>query len=428
MRLRSPGSTIVPKAKHRTRWTAEEDDFLRAHYSRGDGAKKCRDVLSRTPAAITARANKLGVCQAQWTLAEDAVLRQHYLVAGADACAGLISTRKLSRAAVHDRARTLGLAKTIAQSGRACQRWTPAEDDQIKQEYATLGAIAIHEKMSGRSIRAIEQRAYLLKVTKTMDTIRTITIESTTGGDRRYAVESTTPVLLADSDAPDVQRWALTVWRRVQRRGYVARLAGTGPDAATGDHGIYAGAGAITAAALINAWPETTEPPSGLLQSCRRYDQAHGDWLPAEDKIIKKHYPTGGADACLPAMAGRRRNSIQKRAGELGLTRKKSSSSRRWSTIEDDLIRANYADVGGSALTEKLPGRSAKAIRLRAARLGVATATNKQDDTPWSVDEDHLLRINYPLRGSAPIVEATGRTQKAVQARAHQLRVRYITR
>lgn len=256
----------------------------------------------------------------------------------------------------------------------------------------------------------------------------TIIIPATTGGAKRYAVEDTTPALTYSITAPADQSWALTAWRRVQQRGYAVQLVGEGPTARSGDHGVYSGSGPITAAALIAAWPDTSVPPAELMERCRTYDQRFGDWTPSEDNIIRKLYAAGGADVCMAKLPGRTRNSIQHRAGELGETRQKTSSSHRWTPAEDAIIADQYPKDGGTALVERLPGRSAKSIRLRASRLGV-TNRKRQPAVEWTAVEDKMIRDLYPTEGSAPIAEQlAGRSAKAIQSRARELGIRYITR
>lgn len=197
-----------------------------------------------------------------------------------------------------------------------------------------------------------------------------VTIPATTGGDRRYAVESATSVLSAEADDHG-QRWTLTAWRRAHNRGYAAQLTGAGQTSTSGDHGTYTGTGPITTAALIDAWPDATAPPDDLLATCRRYDMSQGAWTQNEDAVIAQHYLDGGADACMHKLPGRSRNAIQHRASALSATRTKDSSNTLWTEAEDSIVREHYPTRGGSAIQGLLPGRSAKAIRLRAAILGI---------------------------------------------------------
>ena len=94
-------------------------------------------------------------------------------------------------------------------------------------------------------------------------------------------------------------------------------------------------------------------------------------WTAEEDAILRGHYPAGGADACLSRLPGRGRNPIQHRATVLGLTRGRESSGEPWKRQEDDVIRRYYPS-DGSDIEDLLPGRTRKAIRERARRLGVA--------------------------------------------------------
>ena len=48
--------------------------------------------------------------------------------------------------------------------------------------------------------------------------------------------------------------------------------------------------------------------------STRRRDQKTTLWTPAEDAVLERHYPSGGAQACAPYLPGRTPNAIMVRA------------------------------------------------------------------------------------------------------------------
>lgn len=95
------------------------------------------------------------------------------------------------------------------------------------------------------------------------------------------------------------------------------------------------------------------------------------DWTHAEHEALRRLWQPGAwTDALLAALPGRSKWVIQRRAHELGLSRPMKSSSLAWSAVEDALLLARYPHDGAS-VAAALPGRSRKAVRLRAARLGV---------------------------------------------------------
>lgn len=95
------------------------------------------------------------------------------------------------------------------------------------------------------------------------------------------------------------------------------------------------------------------------------------DWTDEDDACIQELYPQGGADPCRARLSHHSRNSIQHRASTLRLTTPKASSDERWDTDEDRVIQEHYPDAG-SDLEDMLPGRTRRAIKERARRLGIA--------------------------------------------------------
>ena len=43
-------------------------------------------------------------------------------------------------------------------------------------------------------------------------------------------------------------------------------------------------------------------------------------WTPAEHAVIREHYPSGGAPACMEHLPGRTRRAVENRAAYLGIT------------------------------------------------------------------------------------------------------------
>jgi hypothetical protein len=97
------------------------------------------------------------------------------------------------------------------------------------------------------------------------------------------------------------------------------------------------------------------------------------DWSDDEDRRIRERYRDLGADACLSVLTDRTRGAIQHRAHELGETTPKLSSDLPWDADEDQVIRQHYPDAG-SDLEDMLPGRTRRAIKERAHRLGITYA------------------------------------------------------
>jgi hypothetical protein len=114
-----------------------------------------------------------------------------------------------------------------------------------------------------------------------------ITFRPTTGGFRIYAVTSAFPAVRESMgwthSGPGDQMWDMDVWRRIEDRGYVARISGSGQWANRGDHGVYIGTGATAEAAAHAAWYSRWEDddddqygypdlPAPLLAAARDHD------------------------------------------------------------------------------------------------------------------------------------------------------------
>jgi len=109
-------------------------------------------------------------------------------------------------------------------------------------------------------------------------------LRPSTGGVRRFAVVPGDPAVRESwSDNTDIpcqgdQQWDLWVRVRIEGRGYVAFLQGSGQWANRGDHGAYIGTGATAEAALLDAWGRGDyqdyegDPPNDLLAACRDHD------------------------------------------------------------------------------------------------------------------------------------------------------------
>ena len=141
----------------RRRWTVDEDAIVRKGYAEGHTCRRIADELgARTEGAVAARARKLGLATyaRAWSRTDDERLRR--LIAQRSVAD---TARALSRTpeAVRMRARRLGLAGALgAAPARGGAQWTAAEDDVLRL-HAELhpGALAVR---LGRSDRAVATR------------------------------------------------------------------------------------------------------------------------------------------------------------------------------------------------------------------------------------------------------------------------------
>jgi hypothetical protein len=161
---RSPGAVRLRAASlglhrppPRRRWTAAEDLVVRDGYADGRTCRRIADGLpGRTPAAIAARARKLGLTTygRAWTAREDDRLRR---LGAQYAPAEIARASGRTPEAVRRRSRRLGLATGAAsRPPRAGARWT-AEEDALLQLHAGLDPGVLATRL-GRTDAAVAAR------------------------------------------------------------------------------------------------------------------------------------------------------------------------------------------------------------------------------------------------------------------------------
>lgn len=123
------------------------------------------------------------------------------------------------------------------------------------------------------------------------------------------------------------------------------------------------------------------------------------EWTNREEKILREHFQTGGAPACLEHLPDRTESSIYQHANAMGLRSEKQTKERqRWTTNEhiDAVIRRVYqSDKLHTGVVTKLAktlGRPTWWVKKRAAALGHATPRFKEPK--WSSEETELLEAN----------------------------------
>lgn len=85
-----------------------------------------------------------------------------------------------------------------------------------------------------------------------------------------------------------------------------------------------------------------------------------------------------------------------------------------WTPAEDAILRKWSGDVSAERMTERLPGRTAKAIRCRAILLELPLKSPKR---LWTTTQDKRLREMAGEFPASEIARVIGRSQKAVHYR-----------
>jgi hypothetical protein len=136
----------------------------------------------------------------------------------------------------------------------------------------------------------------------------------------------------------------------------------------------------------------------------------------AEDAEIKARWHEPEAPGALAAAFGRPVASVRERARKLGVHR--TASRRRWTTHEDEALRAGYHDgLTCERIAQELGSRSASAVAARAAQLGLATYARR-----WTAAEDRRLSL-LAERGTnlERAARQLDRRPEALRARARKL-------
>jgi hypothetical protein len=87
-------------------------------------------------------------------------------------------------------------------------------------------------------------------------------------------------------------------------------------------------------------------------------------WRTSEARILADLYPKGGAKAVMEKLPHRSAGAIREAARRFGV-------KKAWSNAEIHILCECYPKGGANAVMKKLPHRSASHIRKAAMRLGV---------------------------------------------------------
>ena len=136
-------------------------------------------------------------------------------------------------------------------------------------------------------------------------------------------------------------------------------------------------------------------------------------WTAAEDALILAEYATVGAKRLVPHLPGRSEAMVSNRAVRLG-TRFQLQNRTKWSPAEDAMMRAHYPSHGADSLAQ-LTGRGLGSVRMRANALGLvvdkAIKVARMRNARWGA-----APAKGKSRYSAPIGEAytTDRTKVTI--------------
>ncbi len=142
------------------------------------------------------------------------------------------------------------------------------------------------------------------------------------------------------------------------------------------------------------------------------------EWSAEELAILQTHYADGaGITRIQLLLPGRTRKTIFEMARKMGV-----ASGRGWNAAEQQLLQQCYP-IQGTAVAEKLPGRTPEAIRLKAASLGLKYCSNSRSSSRrWRQEELTLLARNLTLPLEALVQLFPGRSRASVRRARERLR------
>ena len=95
-----------------------------------------------------------------------------------------------------------------------------------------------------------------------------------------------------------------------------------------------------------------------------------------------------------------------------------------WTEAEDAVMHSRYPELGPTRIGPLLPGRTLKAIKLRAGQLNVRCKRYRE----WSPESDEAIRARYPSEGGNALAAEHGVEPITIRKRAVQLGVKVIVK
>lgn len=180
---------------------------------------------------------------------------------------------------------------------------------------------------------------------------------------------------------------------------------------------------AIIEMLVEEGFPRRSKAGLGPKLKAMGYGRGWGrSWTSEEDDLLRAAYANGASLTPLTDRLGRGIYSIRWRAGELGLrgTHVSKAGWRTepvWTEAERGIVRANYGKIPNKDLAKRL-NRSLRAVYTLAHHLGLEFG-NRQ---PYSADEDLALRIAWKHDLTiSQTAAAIGRADAAVFKRMQKL-------
>lgn len=95
-----------------------------------------------------------------------------------------------------------------------------------------------------------------------------------------------------------------------------------------------------------------------------------------------------------------------------------------WTEAEDAVMHSRYPELGPTRIGPLLPGRTLKAIKLRAGQLNVKCRRYRE----WSPESDEAIRLRYPSEGGNTLAAEQGVDPNIIRKRAERLGVKVLNK
>ena len=95
-----------------------------------------------------------------------------------------------------------------------------------------------------------------------------------------------------------------------------------------------------------------------------------------------------------------------------------------WTEAEDAVMHSRYPELGPTRIGPLLPGRTLKAIKLRAGQLNVRCKRYRE----WSPESDEAIRARYPSEGGNTLAAEQGVDPNIIRKRAERLGVKVLNK
>lgn len=150
--------------------------------------------------------------------------------------------------------------------------------------------------------------------------------------------------------------------------------------------------------------------------------QVRKRWTEDEVKILTEKYPYSTREEIKKLFPDRNPDSVQLKAGRLGIKKKISTVRNEWSSKEIEIIKEYYNSLANTELVKLLPNRSENAI-VSQARILKLRKSYVEDREEWT-DEDNSIFIEYyPTLTTKELIITffPNRTKKQIDDKAYRL-------